>query len=294
MDQEKLEKVENVLSKTSDLIRQIQEKRGSKMLTFFLWDNSLTSLEVYRLNKVLRKLGKVEKLDLLIESGGGDIDSAAKAIKLLRRYSDKLCVGVSFYAKSAASLFGIRADELYIIKPGELGPIEPMVRDPPTGMWVPAHSIKEALEFMEEIKDPYIKLSLADKLNPLLMGAFRDAQKASTQYVEEAFETLDEPQKETAIHTFTGRFRSHGYPINGKICKEVGINVVDLDADLEDKISSLHESYTDIVSEFDESLNQSLIIQTDSIANIVMAGEDITLQLEERKLEKKTESQTTA
>jgi len=301
---EDLATIKGYLDKTGPLIADIEKVRSSQVLVF-ICDTSIDISCAYRINKIVRKLKTEEKLDLLMESAGGDIDAASKVVKILRENSKKLATIVPFYAKSAASLLAISSDELIMCKGADLGPIDPQVKDPISGAWVPAHSIKEALAFIEGVRDPLVKLSLSDRLPPLLIGAYRDAQNAGKQYIREAIEaSLPEGDKrEAAISTFTERFLSHGYPIDRRLCKQVLPNVTFPDADLEDKICELHEIYEDlmihiartnrrpkrppltedeeIAMEMEEGL---LLVQADDTKCVVVNGEDITEQLHEIKL----------
>jgi len=234
----------------------------------------------YRLNKILRRSGFSEKLDVLIESGGGDIDCAAKIVKMLKMNCNKLGVMIPFYAKSAASLIALHADELVMCKSGELGPIDPIVRDPATKLWIPAHSIKEAINFIQETKDPLVKLSMAEKLPPLLLGAYRDSQNAARQYLQEALEKItDEENMDNCINAFSEKFISHGYPIDRETCKKLGLkNVIYPDETLENKIHDLHETYVDLMIDVLKT-DDLLIIQTDSQQCVVVDGEDISTSL---------------
>jgi len=180
-------------------------------------------------------------------------------------------------AKSAATLLALNADELVMCRSGELGEADPQVRDPATGAFVPAHSIKEAIEFIEEVKDPFVKLSLADKLPPLLIGAFRDAQNAGVQYIDEALAKLGE-KKEEAVDTFTRKYLSHGYPIDRNICKEAGLNVVFPTDDLEQKLDDLYECYADIMLSLigKIKIKSFAVMQADSQLCVLLNGKDIT------------------
>jgi len=283
--EEKLEKVKNILPQTYPLISEIEKIRNSNVICF-VCHQSITSRVAYRLNKIVRKAEMIENLDLMVDSGGGDIDATSKIVKILRTHCKSFSVIVPFYAKSAATLLAVSADEIVMCKSGELGLVDPQVRDPITGMWIPASSITEAIKFIEGTRDPLVKLSMADKLPPLLMGAYRSAQNVSRQYMDEAFERLGE-RKAEAIHTFTEKYVSHGYPINGKICKELGLNVVFPESELERKIHDLHEIYIDLLielghkeeeeeTEAEDKTQENLIIQTNSAICTIIHGEDIS------------------
>jgi hypothetical protein len=272
MELAKLEKVKGALNAAMNLIPEIEKMRESRIIVFFCV-KSIGSKAVYKLHRILGKLDNIPNLDFFIESGGGDIDATAKIVKLLRSNCKKLGVIVPFYCKSAATLVAITADELIMCKSGELGPVDTVVKDPTTDMWIPAHSIKEALAFIEETEDPLVKLSMADKLPPLLLGAFRDAQNAGKQYVEEAFARLGD-KKDHALETFTTKFLSHGYPIDRDMCKEEGLNVIFPERGLEKKICDLHAIYVDLMLEL--KTDEIMILQTNNEKCVEVNGEDIS------------------
>ncbi len=68
-------------------------------------------------------------LDLLLHTGGGDIDAAEKIISLVRRRvgEGKLRVVIPDFAKSAGTLMALGADSLVMSDTSELGPIDPQI-----------------------------------------------------------------------------------------------------------------------------------------------------------------------
>lgn len=297
MKNEEIQKIKDVFKKIPPIIDDIEKKRNSKVAVF-VCDTPIFMSCAYRINKIIRHLSPDTNIDLLIESRGGDIDAASKIVKILKENSAKLTVIVPFYAKSAAALIAISSDELVMCKASELGPVDPQVRDPITGYWIPAHSIKEALNFIESIKDPLVKLSLSEKLPPFLIGAYRDAQNAAKQHIQDAIEhsKLEDDKKEIAINTFTEKYLSHGYPIDRNKCKEVLPHVIFPESDIENKICELHEIYEDLLmmvhrwntqSSFEEDeteikpdMEEGLfIVQVGDNKCVVVNGEDITTQL---------------
>lgn len=192
---EEVSEVESALHYAQKIIKKIEEDRKSKLLVFYC--HATLSYPVgYLLHKVLRRMGSIEQLDVLLESGGGDINTAYKIIRMFKSYATKTMIIVPFFAKSAASLIAIGTDELIMCKGGELGPIDPQVRDPYSGTPIPAHSLKESLAFIEETKDPLVKVSLADKIPPLLMGAYREAGSSTKQYLEEICSELGDKKED--------------------------------------------------------------------------------------------------
>ncbi len=91
-------------------------------------DRELTHDDILPFTSLLKHIGKTENLDLVIHSPGGDGTAAEKMLDLCRKYcTGKLRVVVPLYAKSAATLVALGADEIIMGETSELGPIDAQV-----------------------------------------------------------------------------------------------------------------------------------------------------------------------
>jgi len=70
---------------------------------------------------------KFAELDLVINSGGGNIHAAYQIISLLRRHADRIHACVPFFAKSAATLLCVGSDTIYLDELAQLGPLDPQI-----------------------------------------------------------------------------------------------------------------------------------------------------------------------
>ena len=273
------ERIEHILMSALPLIQKIEEKReGHLLLSFICVSEPIHAVVAYKMNGILRKIGKEKHLDVLLESGGGDIDSASKIAKLFKQHSKggHFSVMVPFYGKSAAALIALCASEIIMPPSGELGPVDPQVSHPTAKeVIIPAHSIRDALEFIEATRDPYVKLTMADKLDPLMIGAYEHSQKASRQYVCEALETVDEKKRGEAIGLFTEELKSHGYPITKDLCEAKGLNICRTDEETEELACELHSIYLDALLE--PIVERALIIQTSKFAYGMIDGIGMSL-----------------
>ncbi len=202
---------------------------------------------------------------------------------MLKAYAKTVTVIVPFFAKSAASLIAIGADKLMMCRAGELGPIDPQVRDPQSGHFIPAHSIKEAVTFIEETKDMLVKLSLSNKISVLLIGAYREAGTSAKQYLEDVLAKRYEETEDKIIEAFTERFLSHGYPIDRNFLENIGIKITHPSEEIERLLCDLHRKFKDIIFrlyENDRNLEgKLLIIQTEKILSVSIGSRDITESL---------------
>jgi len=78
----------------------------------------------------LKSQPQFEEMDVILESFGGNIDSAYKISKLLKQKARTMNVIIPHFAKSAATLISIAADNIILAPKAELGPLDAQVPDP--------------------------------------------------------------------------------------------------------------------------------------------------------------------
>lgn len=235
-----LSAIGKVLAATGPKLRALDARRHSSTLLVYGGTEVWTAVAA---SKVLRRIGKVRSLDVILESDGGDLDFAIKLYKMLRAHCDKLTVIVPFWAKSAASLVALSADHVLLTPYGELGPIDAQVEDPETQEMVPAHSIGRAIDFIEETDDKWVKVSLAMKLSPLLIGGYLGVVSAGEQEVNEVCTRLGIKDPESAVQALTSKYLSHGYPVTAETLKEHGFPISSLSIKEAEPFMDLHDAY---------------------------------------------------
>jgi len=97
---------------------------------------------------LLHNVDRGRSLDLLIHTGGGDIDAAEKLITIVRTCvgTAKLRVIVPDFAKSAGTLMALGADAIVMSDVSELGPIDPQITvQDGNGNWI-RHSVQSYLD----------------------------------------------------------------------------------------------------------------------------------------------------
>ena len=121
------------------LIQQIENKTGRTLLCYVAGANTLINRDdVIGFNELLHNVSSGDRIDLLIHTLGGDIDSAEKIIKLLHASVGQtesqqdqndlpLRVVVPDYAKSAGTLIALGANSIVMSDSSELGTIDPQV-----------------------------------------------------------------------------------------------------------------------------------------------------------------------
>lgn len=176
------------------------------------------------------------KVDLLLNSNGGMIDSAEKILYMCREKSSSFRVIIPERAKSAATLIALGSDEIVMGIASELGPTDPQIMF--RGTYVPAHSILNGLkDLVNTVKGepslfvPYAPL--IDQLNVGLLNMCERAIESSKNFVKKWLERhMLRDRKELAeqiAEQLSGEeFLLHSEVIDAKKAKEMGLTVKEL------------------------------------------------------------------
>ena len=213
-----------------------------------------------RLRKVLQ--GKqCAEIDLVINSGGGDIDAAYQIIELVRLHAQKVNACVPFYAKSAATLICIGADVIVLDELAQLGPLDAQIgeREPgaPSVTYTSAlnpfksleelqniatqtldlavaiivrrsgmnldHCLKHGIEFVKATSGPLFTQLRAERL-----GEYSRALSVGQEYAKRLLQRhtdWSEEQVAEIAERLVRSYPSHGYIIDHHELKDMGLEV---------------------------------------------------------------------
>lgn len=176
------------------LIKAISEKTGRHLICYVSGLGTMIDRDdTIGLVDLLHNVPCGENVDLLLHTGGGDIDAAEKLVVMIRQKvgTANLRVIVPDFAKSAGTLIALGADSIVMSGTSELGPIDPQViRSDHDGNRM-AHSVLsyiEAFEHHAEVlkKEPGNVASqiMMNKLDPGTLKQF-EAIRARAQRLAE-------------------------------------------------------------------------------------------------------------
>ena len=232
------------MSKATELLGRFQDKRKRRLLV--LANRRHMDREVaYEVDRMLLQMGDVGSLDVVLDSGGGDLDAAYKVLKTIKSRATDATAVVPFCARGAAALIALGADSLAVCKGGDLGPVDPQVLDTCTGRYVQASLIKETMDFLEGLRDPAVKAAMTDKIPMLMAGEYGASAKASRQYLAEVLADRDIPNAEALVGMFAEGFLSHGCPMDAEFLRKHGINVSDIGSKAELMAHDLLDCYAE-------------------------------------------------
>lgn len=248
-----------------DLISKVEEIRGRKL--FCLCQNTEESINGKLWAKVsiaLAKLGKIDKLSVLINSLGGDIHCAFRIVNTFYQYTEDFEAIIVFWAKSAATFFCLGAKKMLMSKDAEIGPLDTQLPNPHGGskplsainifksleylrqysietldnivkillvkaeMDVP-YALKEARYFVSDIINP-----LYSQVNPMELGESRRKLAIAEEYSKiimkrHSYGNLSDTQINEIARQLVWDYPSHDFVIDFDEAKLIGLKVEILD-----------------------------------------------------------------
>lgn len=197
------------------------------------------------------------RLNVIVDSGGGDIDAAYNLSMLFRKYgTNELNFIIPRWAKSAATLLVCSGDRILMSPIAELGPLDPQITQMnPLENRLEQFSPLHIESTLDMIRQEFIKgndklaNALMERLQfPLTLGGFIKSHEISEQYLAKLLETrmLAESKKvgdsKTIAQKLTRGYADHGFCINIDEVKELGLNVSELEGEELDLVWEIHRS----------------------------------------------------
>lgn len=262
------------MEQRKNLIKKIEELRGSKVVAYVTSDrqgpvNARVAMDIVPIISAhLRKIGKQEKIDLLLYSAGGDTMVPWRLVSMIREYCDKFSVIVPYKAHSAATMIALGADEIVMSDMSELSPIDPSTAnifnpvDPQNPQNRIPISVEEVMSYFDLAKNKFgIKndedltkifnkfVEANPSIHPLALGNINRTHNLikilAKRLLKSHKTTLREEEIEKIIDFLTEKLYSHQYYFGRKEARdELGIKtVVDADRDLSDLMTDIYEDY---------------------------------------------------
>ncbi len=261
---------------TQETIKRIEQKRGSKVITYVTSDrqgpvNARVAMDIIPIiSSQLRKIGKTEKIDLVLYSAGGDTMVPWRLVSMIREYCDHFSVIVPYKAHSAATMISLGADEIVMSDMSELSPIDPSTAnvfnpaDPQNPQNRIPISVEEVMSYFDLAKNKFgIKsdeeltkifnkfVESTPSIHPLALGNVNRTHNLikilAKRLLKSHKESMKEEEIEKIIDFLTEKLYSHQYYIGRKEAKEdLGIkSVVFADKELSDLMTEVYDEYND-------------------------------------------------
>ena len=232
--------------------------RGRPAMFLFLTE-SMSLKHVLRMRSALDSC-KVDELDLVIHSGGGDIHAAYQIVQLLRLHAKRVHACVPFYAKSAATLLCLGAEQIFVDELAQLGPLDTQIYEEKSGGKAevtsalnPFKTLEQLQKFSLETLDIAVKMiamrsgmsldeclkhaiefvrsttgPLFTQLNPEKLGEYSRSLAVGTEYgarLIRRYTTWDDDKRTEILEKLVHGYPSHEYIIDYHELEEMGFDV---------------------------------------------------------------------
>jgi ClpP class serine protease len=186
---------------------------------------------------LLHNVNRSDDLDLLLHTGGGDMDAAEKLISMVRATvgEGRLRVIVPDFAKSAGTLMALGANRILMSDSSELGPIDPQITLADDHGNLIQHSVQSYLDAYDEhsaalIKNPNDVAAriMLNKLDPATLKLYEAARSRAQRFAEEQLQRGMKVANFTKVAgelIDTKRWLSHGKMISAQDAKQIGLEV---------------------------------------------------------------------
>ena len=219
----------------------------------------ITAATVDRVFDDLQEIAELDKdenrLAVIVDSGGGDIDAAYNLACLFRRYGKRrLTYIVPRWAKSAATLLVCGGDSVMMTPVAELGPLDPQIAEENpleqnlVERFSPLHIESTLALIRNEFEEGNSELAqgLLQRLQfPITLGRFAKSIEIGKQYAEKLLSSRmlkDSPETAREIsRRLVEDYTDHNFCINIDEIRELGLAVEDMPANQLEIVWRIHK-----------------------------------------------------
>jgi len=213
-------------------LSQIDSDDNVRVITHIA-DESMNYKDVKAVEDMLQAVDSPSVLYLLINSFGGDPETALRTIHMCRERSDSFKTIVPDMAKSAATQVCLGSEKIGMGYNSELGPIDPQI--PFQNDWTAAYTIKEGMEYIEDRakENPDVPTQIYSAIAQHYTPAkLKEAEKA-IEYIEQsatdiAGNMFDNDQEARDCVEYLLELEPHGKSISLDEARNLGLEILDL------------------------------------------------------------------
>jgi len=247
-----------LFSKSQRYIKEIARLLDYPMISYWTSGGAICHNDVVVLYEIMTKLGKQEKLYLLVKSGGGNGQAALRLVSLLRQYCDQLIAMVPLECASAATLIALGANEILMGPLAYLTAVDTSLTHDLSPLDRENDRVSVSLDELTRVirlwrseqtdsrENPY--KALFQHVHPLVIGAVDRAESLSIMLCKAllSYHIKDEATADTIANTLNSRYPSHSYPILFEEARTIGLKASPLPPEVNTVLLDLSEIYSEM------------------------------------------------
>jgi len=259
-----------LIAKTQALLKKIQPKVDGVLLTYWTsTSGSVCDNDVMAMQELLQDLGPQRHLTLVVKSDGGSGMAALRMVHLLRQYTRRLTLLAPLNCASAATMLALGADRIGMGPLSYLTAVDTSLEHDLSPVdhtnnlvAVSNDEVERVIRLWKESSgrnttvNPYQELY--KYLQPLVIGALDRASSLSLMLCREilGYHMKDKTKADRISRQLNSSYPAHQYPITSREARRLGLDVFDLDPELDELLQDLNLVYSEMgqraITDFDE------------------------------------------
>ena len=259
-----------LIAKTQALLKKIQPKVDGVLLTYWTsTSGSVCDNDVMAMQELLQDLGPQRHLTLVVKSDGGSGMAALRMVHLLRQYTRRLTLLAPLNCASAATMLALGADRIGMGPLSYLTAVDTSLEHDLSPVdhtnnlvAVSNDEVERVIRLWKESAgrnttvNPYQELY--KYLQPLVIGALDRASSLSLMLCREilGYHMKDKTKADRISRQLNSSYPAHQYPITSREARRLGLDVFDLDPELDQLLQDLNLVYSEMgqraITDFDE------------------------------------------
>ena len=259
-----------LIAKTQALLKKIQPRVDGVLLTYWTsTSGSVCDNDVMAMQELLQDLGPQRHLTLVVKSDGGSGMAALRMVHLLRQYTRRLTLLAPLNCASAATMLALGADRIGMGPLSYLTAVDTSLEHDLSPVdhtnnlvAVSNDEVERVIRLWKESSgrnttvNPYQELY--KYLQPLVIGALDRASSLSLMLCREilGYHMKDKAKADRISRQLNSSYPAHQYPITSREARRLGLDVFDLDPELDQLLQDLNLVYSEMgqraITDFDE------------------------------------------
>lgn len=256
---------------TQNLIAKAEELLGHKMIVY--WTSGRGSVcqnDVVALYEIFKMIGKNEQVSIFIKSDGGNVEAALRIVNLIRTYSKNVTALIPLNCASAATMIALGANKIAMGPLSFITAIDSSIRHDlspideydNSRVRVSQDELQRIIKLWGENSKEHHDHPFTDLfkyVHPLVIGALDRSSSLSIKICKEilSYHIDNDSECDRISNHLNSDYPSHGYPITAREAKRIGLNIVEMDDDINNVLIELNKYYSEMaqkaLTDYDES-----------------------------------------
>jgi hypothetical protein len=258
-----------LFERTQKMLSRIQGRISGSFMTYWTsTSGSVCDNDVMAMHELLQATGPHRAVTLFVKSDGGSGMAALRLVHLLRTHTRRLTVAAPLSCASAATMLALGADVIGLGPLSFLTAVDTSLEHDLSPLDHTNNLVAVSHDEVERVIRLWRKSGGSRQINPyqelykyvhpLVIGALDRASSLSLRLCREilGYHMKDARKADRIARQLNERYPAHQYPITSREARRLGLNIVDLDPEVDNMMQELNLLYSEMgqraITDYDE------------------------------------------